>query len=82
MWVGKRLPLFWCLMKGEYKREKFAFMRYKQCLPSFDEDGEALRSACLKMATAGSRDKRHDVKKEAEDRDAVAAVERSGVILF
>lgn len=69
-------------MKEESNSEGLAFVRYKECVPSLDEVGEALKCLCVQLTTAGFLEERHDVEKEIEDKDSAAAGEWYGFISF
>lgn len=75
MWLGKALPMFWCLMKKEIEHEELAFVQYRECVPPSYRAYEAVRCFCLRWATLGSAKKGHNVEKEGEVGDAVAVGE-------
>lgn len=52
------------------------------CMPPLDEVDRAARCVCLRWASAGSAEERHDVEKEQGDGDVVAAGEWLEVVLF
>lgn len=81
-WVGKELLLFCCVAWRKKEGDEMKFVYFKECLPSPDAAGDALRRVCLRWETAEGGENEADVDTSEEENNCTAAKGCSGVFHF
>lgn len=62
VWTGKKLLLFYCLMKKENGGSKTAFVRYMEYVASLNGVNEALKCVCLQWVFSSTGEEGDDIR--------------------